>query len=74
MAAFAVSPTANRSLDEDCEVRVEDYMNDKLQTYADLENLDALLETVKQQQRLLREQVTYLYPNSIKGTDRMLAP
>lgn len=62
MAAVTVSPMANRSFDEDREVRVEDYMNDKLQTYADLENLDALLETVKQQQGLLREQVTYYYP------------
>jgi hypothetical protein len=38
-------------------VRVEDYLNDKLQTYTDLENLDTLLETVKQQQTLLRQQV-----------------
>ena len=42
---------------EERDVRVEDYLNDKLQTYADLENLDTLLETVKEQQNLLRQQV-----------------
>lgn len=44
---------------EERDVRVEDYLNDKLQTYADLENLDTLLETVKQQQTLLRQQVQF---------------
>lgn len=74
MAVVIVSPMANRSLDEDCDIRVEDYLNDKLQTYADLENLDSLLETVKQQQSLLREQVTYHYLDSIEITDFISAP
>ena len=39
------------------DVRVEDYLNDKLQTHADLENLDSLLEGVRKQQDLLRQQV-----------------
>lgn len=39
------------------EARVEDYLNDKLQTAADLENLDSLLVDVKKQQGLLRQQV-----------------
>ncbi|KAL8940207.1 MAG: hypothetical protein Q9211_002379 [Gyalolechia sp. 1 TL-2023] len=37
--------------------RVEDYLNDKLQTAADLENLDSLLVDVKTQQGLLRQQL-----------------
>ncbi|MCJ1285788.1 hypothetical protein MMC26_005129 [Xylographa opegraphella] len=42
---------------EELDVRVEDYLNDKLQTYADLENLDSLLQTLKEQQVLLRNQL-----------------
>ncbi|KAI9844885.1 MAG: hypothetical protein M1837_005171 [Sclerophora amabilis] len=38
-------------------VRVEDYLNDKLQTAADLGNLDSLLLNVKSQQELLRKQL-----------------
>lgn len=37
--------------------RVEDYLNDQLQTTADLENLDSLLENVQKQHNLLKEQV-----------------
>lgn len=43
--------------DEECDIRVEDYLNDKLQTKADLDNLDSLLENVRNQQRLLKQQV-----------------
>jgi RAD50-interacting protein 1 len=39
------------------EARIEDYVNDKLQTHADLEGLDVLLENVRIQQDLLRRQV-----------------
>ena len=39
-------------------VRVEDYLNDKLQTYADLENIDVLLRNVLDQQDLLKQQVS----------------
>ena len=46
------------STNEERDVRVEDYLNDKLQTTADLENLDALLDTVLQQQNLLKQQVS----------------
>lgn len=42
---------------EDSDVRVEDYLNDKLQTGADLDNIDALLENVLKQQNLLKRQV-----------------
>ena len=37
--------------------RLEDYLNDKLQTYADLESIDVLLRNVVDQQDLLRQQV-----------------
>ena len=39
------------------ENRVEDYLNDKLQTTADLESLDTLLIDVQKQQELLKRQV-----------------
>ncbi|KAL9611826.1 MAG: hypothetical protein Q9167_003553 [Letrouitia subvulpina] len=38
-------------------IRVEDYLNDKIQTYADLANLDSLLENVTHQQSLLKQQL-----------------
>ena len=41
------------------DVRVEDFLNDKLQTSSDLDSIDALLEDVKTQQALLRQQVDY---------------
>lgn len=40
--------------------RVEDYLNDKLQTTADLEGLDILLENVQTQQELLKQQVAHV--------------
>lgn len=46
------------SVNEERDVRVEDYLNDKLQNSADLENLDALLANVLQQQTLLKQQVS----------------
>ena len=45
---------------EERDVRVEDFLNDKLQTHADLENLDSLLENVREQQSLLKQQVCIL--------------
>ena len=38
--------------------RVEDFLNDKLQTSADLATIDDLLEGVKKQQGLLEQQVS----------------
>jgi hypothetical protein len=37
--------------------RLEDYLNDRLQTLADLEDVDRLLLRAKEQQKLLKEQV-----------------
>ena len=45
----------SRSLDT--ETRVQDYLNDKLQTVADLNDLDTLLQNVKQQHELLQAQL-----------------
>ena len=42
---------------EEHDVRIEDYLDDKLQTGADLENIDTLLENVIKQQKLLQQQV-----------------
>jgi hypothetical protein len=42
---------------EERDIRVDDYLNDKLQIAADLENLDSLLLNVKHQQALLKRQV-----------------
>ena len=46
---------STRSLD--VETRVQDYLDDKLQTVADLNNLDSLLQKIHQQHELLRVQV-----------------
>lgn len=40
------------------DIRVQDYLNDKFQTLADLNTLDNLLESVQTQQNQLRAQVT----------------
>jgi len=42
---------------DDRDARVGDYLDDKLQTLADLDSLDALLESVRNQHTLLRKQV-----------------
>ena len=45
------------------DVRVQDYLDDKLQASADLDSLDALLFNVKEQQDLLKKQASQ--PNYI---------
>lgn len=52
-----MAEVASRNLGEERSVRVQDYLDDKLQTSNDLANLDVLLETVTNQQTLLRQQV-----------------
>lgn len=42
---------------EERDIRVDDYLDDKLQVAADLDNVDSLLLNVKHQQKLLKEQV-----------------
>ena len=48
---------ASRGLGEDQILRLQDYLDEKLQTSTDLESLDALLENVTNQQTLLKQQV-----------------
>lgn len=57
MAEVAYRSNASRIADEERDVRVEDYLNDKLQNAADLASIDSLLEDVKAQQVLLQQQV-----------------
>lgn len=57
MTEIAYRTNASRVADEERDVRVEDYLNDKLQNTTDLANIDSLLEDVKAQQVLLQQQV-----------------
>ena len=64
---LAMTELAYRSLssqvsDEERDIRVEDYLDDKLQNSTDLANIDALLEDVKAQQVLLQKQVRFSSP------------
>ncbi|KAI4260005.1 MAG: hypothetical protein LQ352_000501 [Teloschistes flavicans] len=51
------------------DTRVEDYLNDKLQTNADLESLDGLLRDVQHQQSLLKEQLSEAQETVVKSTE-----
>ncbi|EXJ66361.1 uncharacterized protein A1O5_10513 [Cladophialophora psammophila CBS 110553] len=51
MAEFQITKTV------DVQTRVEDYLNDKIQTAADLDQVESLLQRVQEQQNLLREQL-----------------
>ena len=42
---------------QDNDVRLLDFLDDKLQSFADLESLDSLLDSIKAQQLLLKQQV-----------------
>ena len=53
VAGPGIAPTGDR------DARVEDYLNDKLQTYDDLEGLGSLLSSVKNQHDLLARQVSF---------------
>ena len=46
--------------EENQHIRVEDFLNDKLQTSTDLANIDALLQSVQAQQVLLQKQVSFM--------------
>jgi RAD50-interacting protein 1 len=45
------------SRNSELDSRVRDYLDDKLQTPADFEGLDALLQQARNQQELLKKQV-----------------
>jgi hypothetical protein len=59
MAELAYQSSSSQVVDEERDIRVEDYLNDKLQNSTDLANIDALLEDVKAQQNLLQKQVDF---------------
>ena len=44
----------------DVQARVEDYLDDKIQTAADLDGINALLARIEEQQSLLQKQVCLL--------------
>lgn len=59
MAQVEAGSHTSRFRGEERDMRVEDYLNDKLQTATDLDNLDSLLENVQTQQNLLKRQVRH---------------
>ena len=56
-AEIASRPTMSRKTKEERDIRVDDYLNDKLQNSVDLATIDTLLDEVKAQQLLLQQQV-----------------
>ncbi|KIW31061.1 uncharacterized protein PV07_02744 [Cladophialophora immunda] len=55
----------------DVQTRVEDYLNDKIQTAADLEQVDSLLQRVQEQQNLLRKQLEDARKNYTEAVNRV---
>lgn len=56
--AFRHDPKADAELEE-VDTRLEDYLNDKIQTRADLASLASLMENVELQKKQLEDQVRY---------------
>ena len=55
---FTMATTANfNTSQEDMTIMVEDYLNDRLQDPADMENIDTLLLDIQEHQDLLKKQV-----------------
>ena len=48
---------ASRSKTRDIQARVDDYLDDKIQTTADLDDVNGLISRVHEQQTLLKKQV-----------------
>ena len=57
MGSPAVVSSSLRDPDLSRSIRVEDYLNDKLQTSTDLSTIDNLIRDVRKQQELLEQQV-----------------
>lgn len=58
--SFAHDPKADGSHGE-ADVRLEDYLNDKIQTRADLASLASLMANVELQKKQLEDQVSFSY-------------
>lgn len=56
-ATLSVMALTSRSTN-DIQARVQDYLDDKIQTAADLDGINALVARVQEQQRLLQNQVS----------------
>ncbi|KIW84969.1 hypothetical protein Z517_00357 [Fonsecaea pedrosoi CBS 271.37] len=65
MAELAMTKTV------DGQTRVEDYLNDKIQTAVDLEQVDSLVQRVREQQTLLREQLEAARTDYTEATNRV---
>lgn len=46
---------------DDVEVRLDDYLNDRIQNSADFDTLNTLIASVQTQQELLRKQVSTVF-------------
>lgn len=46
---------------DDVEVRLDDYLNDRIQNSADFDTLNTLIANVQTQQELLRKQVSRVF-------------
>lgn len=55
------------------DARVQDYLDDKLQSVTDLDSLDSLLAAVQEQQQLLKQQVKSSLSTSDDQADILLA-
>lgn len=64
-----LSPTWSTEL----HTRVDDYLNDKLQTASDIDTLDALLTDVQNRQALLKKQVSIYHNISSADADKWAA-
>ncbi|GAM83226.1 hypothetical protein ANO11243_012120 [Dothideomycetidae sp. 11243] len=52
------------------DARVKDYLDDRLQTAADLESLDTLLDSIKSQQTMLRQQLSEAKSTKSKAIEK----
>lgn len=65
---MAINSALRQTHFSDKDTRVEDFINDKLQTYADFDTLETLIANVQTQQDLLKKQVWIKHKSSLKPT------
>ncbi|KAJ9616565.1 hypothetical protein H2200_000284 [Cladophialophora chaetospira] len=64
-------PELQRAATGDVRTRVEDYLNDKIQTAADLDQVDALVQRVQEQQGQLRKQLQDARKDLLEAQERV---